>query len=517
MLGLASSSPQKRVSPAYVRHFRNAVALAMRHRTALTLFIAPLLLLGGLDLARCLWRGPAADTFLGLSLVASRISFLAALVAGSALVLTTMWRVQWLRAHPACAVAWVAFVIFTANGMAFSSSDTGPASLLPFRILRQHTLRFDESFHDVAGFTRNRAGEVISRYPIATPLLVTPLYAWAAAGDYPEDLMAVRHLAKVVAALLTAVAVALMAMVFWKMAGASSVFAALALVSYALGTAVLPVHSHGLWQHTGTAAALSLALYALVVCDPRRARTWLVFGAAIGFAVCARPPLVVVVPGLVLAALARETSGIRTIEGRERLRRVALIAISGGAFALALGTYDFVQFGSPLRTGYASEAAQFTTPFLTGFVGSLASPGRGLFVFCPILLFCFVGWRAAQPDQRVRTWLALSLASYACLMAKWWAWDGAWSAGPRMLSDLLPLFAFVAMCGVRATLAQPRWRQLALAAATYGAALHLLLTFVMPPAFAREMTWDLQRSAWSIHAYPPLGYVEGGWLWLKGR
>src|ERR1017187_4357182 len=103
----------------WVADFPKLTALLQRHRLALTVVLAPIAVLALLDLGRCLYRGPARDTFLGLTLVASRMSFMASLSAASALALFALWRGSSLRSRPTLLVAWLAFIVFTANGMAF--------------------------------------------------------------------------------------------------------------------------------------------------------------------------------------------------------------------------------------------------------------------------------------------------------------------------------------------------------------------------------------------------------------
>jgi len=75
--------------------------------------------------------------------------------------------------------------------------------------------------------------------------------------------------------------------------------------------------------------------------------------------------------------------------------------------------------------------------FLQALVGNLVSPGRGLFVYTPMLLFCFF----ARPKGVERAFAAVAVAHWLVISAfpHWW---GGHCFGPRLFTDVLPYFAF---------------------------------------------------------------------------
>jgi hypothetical protein len=106
--------------------------------------------------------------------------------------------------------------------------------------------------------------------------------------------------------------------------------------------------------------------------------------------------------------------------------------------------YNVVYFGDPMRTQFPVLGV-WSAPFWEGLTGILFSPGRGLFVYSPVLVFAFVGlglaWRK-DGDPMVR-WLGAGAIATLLLYAKYRDWWGGWSYGPRLLADLLPAFAFL--------------------------------------------------------------------------
>jgi hypothetical protein len=77
------------------------------------------------------------------------------------------------------------------------------------------------------------------------------------------------------------------------------------------------------------------------------------------------------------------------------------------------------------------------------WAGLLLSPGRGLFVYSPVLLFALPGLaaclrRSAPPPARAISAAGLSILALYGFVATWWA---GVVYGPRYPTDLLPFFA----------------------------------------------------------------------------
>ncbi len=111
------------------------------------------------------------------------------------------------------------------------------------------------------------------------------------------------------------------------------------------------------------------------------------------------------------------------------------------AFLAFLGLFNYVRFGNPLDIGHVAYSLQFNTPLWEGLYGLLASPGKSLFLFSPLLLL----WPFALPAflRRHPAEALLSLAvsgSILVLHATYFMWYGGTSWGPRFLVPLVPFF-----------------------------------------------------------------------------
>jgi hypothetical protein len=121
-----------------------------------------------------------------------------------------------------------------------------------------------------------------------------------------------------------------------------------------------------------------------------------------------------------------------------RARDLSIFALPVALFlALALG-YNYMRFGSILRTGYM-EFAVFSTPLLVGVYGLLFSAGKSLFLYAPIAVLGCTAIKAFGKSHRREILLLLGLFSANLMIfAKYYAWAGEGSWGPRYLTLVLP-------------------------------------------------------------------------------
>ena len=136
--------------------------------------------------------------------------------------------------------------------------------------------------------------------------------------------------------------------------------------------------------------------------------------------------------------------GAAMVAGAEALRarrfRYLLVPVAAAVLIMAEA---WIRRGGPLTTGYAGDHGLktilpysgkpgFSYPFLFGALSILFSFGRGLVFFMPGLVLAF----ARTTWKRVRArWLLLLMlffvAGLVLIYAKWWAWYGGLSWGPR--------------------------------------------------------------------------------------
>jgi hypothetical protein len=159
---------------------------------------------------------------------------------------------------------------------------------------------------------------------------------------------------------------------------------------------------------------------------------------------------------------------------------------------LLLALYQWRVFGSPLATGYGTEASEgWTTPLWIGVPGLLISPGRGLLLHSPVLALSVVALvragRAGSP--RWFAPLGIALAAFVCVMGHWHSWWGGSSAGNRMLSDGLPILGVSMACGLREIWRWRPFRAPVLALAVVSVATAVALTYgVREPLWVQVMS-----------------------------
>jgi hypothetical protein len=126
--------------------------------------------------------------------------------------------------------------------------------------------------------------------------------------------------------------------------------------------------------------------------------------------------------------------------------------------ALALAYHNLARYGDPFNTGYLPEE-NFAGVWLQGIAGMLVSPGRGLFLYAPLLLLALPGAVAFIRRHRAEGLLAAGLIlAHLLLYGKWFMWHGGYAWGPRFLVAVLPFFALFLAPAVEWARASRGWR-----------------------------------------------------------
>ena len=214
--------------------------------------------------------------------------------------------------------------------------------------------------------------------------------------------------------------------------------AGVALV-FAFATPAWSTASRSLWEHGPSMLCLAVALlFALRVQAGERG--WVGFGAALGSAYAMRPTdaLPIAIMGLWVL-----------IWQRRHLARVCL----GGAGPLAiLLVVDLVAYRQLLTPYYTQgQSFELSSTALTAAAGNLVSPSRGLIIFVPLVILSAVGvwvlWRERRLTPFWVTIAAIPIAHWLLIspFKHWWAGD---SYGPRLWTDMMPLFVLLALPAV---------------------------------------------------------------------
>jgi len=238
-------------------------------------------------------------------------------------------------------------------------------------------------------------------------------------------------------------------------------------LAFAFGSQIFSTISRPYWSHSWSTLFLAGALLLLVA--PRfrgRNGSYVLISTLLCWAYFCRPPLSLAIAGVaVFIFLAR--------------RRFFLPFMTTGMVWAALFVfYSFQTFESWLPPYFLSSHLKsgrlagglLVTSYPEGMLGTLLSPGRGLFVYVPLAaltLFVVIRrWRWIPEKALAATGLGVCLAHWqlVSMFRNWW---GGQSFGPRLMSDLVPwifLLAVLAVAALRAAGAdgQFRWTSLKL-------------------------------------------------------
>lgn len=166
--------------------------------------------------------------------------------------------------------------------------------------------------------------------------------------------------------------------------------------------------------------------------------------------------------------------------------RSAIRFVLGGLpFAILLGIYHTICFGSPFRTAVEGSTAfiekdlvfgVLRLPRLTALYDITFAEYRGLFFASPFLLFAFAGLVVMYRRGLVRESIAIALmfVSFVLVNASFNGWSGGWCFGPRYLLAVIPLL------GVALFFATHLWRPLWMILGAWAVAIHFIATSINP-------------------------------------
>jgi hypothetical protein len=386
------------------------------------------------------------------------------------------------------------------------NSDPLPSRYLPFSILREGDFDLDEfsflydeaanraypSANGVPYFLQREHGRVLSRFSPLPALLAVPVYAIPVWSGLDPRSDTVRRLEKVAAAAIVSASVAVLYLVLASLV--SAVWAAAIALVYALGTPSFSMSSQALWEHGAGQLFVASTLLLLVraKADERLAD---LAGLSLALAVVTR---------IANASFALPIAMYVAHVHPWRLPRFGAWALVPLAAQLA---YQHVYFGSIFRHGHEGFLTAWTwrTPLAEGLAGLLVSPGRGLFVFSPVLVLVLPGmvlaWRRGGPT--LLRYLTIGAALFTVLYAKFVYWWAGWVYGPRYFADVLPILC-VLLCPVVWALGTRRAFRAAFAVLSVASvAIHAL------GAFLWDTRWDAEARLEQK--------LDAIWSWRNGQ
>jgi hypothetical protein len=374
-------------------------------------------------------------------------------------------------------------------------------------------------------------GRLVAGTGFGVALALAPAYAVAHGFGWPPEVVLSDRFNQLFAATWSAMAVAFFLATVRKLHDPWPAWFSTA--AFAFGSSLLSILSREVWQHSLLIVLCAVAVWLLVGTVPRR-ETWKLAAAgfAVGWGMAARPSGIVFAIPMAWAA------------ARYGGRRSAAFFAALAPWLLALGAYNWWEFGSPFRFGQTIiGAARFGTEqgrvfALTPFAslsGALLSPGRGFFVYSPVFVLAVallpLVLRAGRPrpvEQRrpgprdeafrplVGPALLIVVLNFAGTAA-WKEWAGGWTYGPRYTSDVLVFWALLLALGLHAAHTfMPGWHRLvwvagvitlALSVANHAAG-HLVNPYVSYSHSATVLPDQHPERLWRWSEFPPLYNVQ---------
>lgn len=301
---------------------------------------------------------------------------------------------------------------------------------------------------------RGSGGECYSAwYPLisflAVPMVLVGRIVGATVG--PSESYVAMEFALVVPALAAAGAATGSAAIALKL-GASRRSALLAALATGFGTEML-TYARYFFAETTAAFLVALAVWGFTEAGRRRGVALL----ALGLAVLAKPPMIVIGPVLGAA------SAVRSRDWRKLIAPASASGLGAAAYLL----YNWLRFGDPTEFGGGDrfDLGNYYSLDLFKILGLfLISPGKGLLWFSPVaVLGALVLWRHRKSETGL-----LCIAGALGVLAIYIGYPyGGWDWGGRFLVPAIPL-----LCAALGTL-RGRLATVAIVLATFAAAMQV--------------------------------------------
>ena len=211
---------------------------------------------------------------------------------------------------------------------------------------------------------------------------------------------------------------------------------------------MLPAYVYTNWaalSHVYAFAACALFCYLVIYGkdgsqDDSRPSESLFLGVALGLVCLIRNANIIIIFFYLLYELG-QTSYKRRLKNILQFRKLTLNSLGFMAIFAQLMLYWYATTGKFLINSYGTERFDFI--FNPKICEVLFSDAKGLFIFCPILIFFFVGFLYGSKFDDINKVKVASLAVFTLetyIYSAWWCWWLAVFYSERTFSDILVIF-----------------------------------------------------------------------------
>lgn len=201
---------------------------------------------------------------------------------------------------------------------------------------------------------------------------------------------------------------------------------------FAFGTTIYSNASRGLMQHAPSVFMLSIALYMILKADEN--------------------PRIIQFIGLPLFAsyIIRPTNSLSIvfftviifIKYRVYFFRYVILSL---IIIIPFIIYNILIYHRLLQPYYRPERLFGNPEFFSALLANIFSPGRGLFIFSPVLLYSIVGFILAYRNKRfsiLEIFIACIIILHWIVISSFGRWWAGHSYGPRFFTDMTVYFAY---------------------------------------------------------------------------
>jgi hypothetical protein len=324
-------------------------------------------------------------------------------------------------------------LLFHATTVPQPTGDTRHALTTASQIAHRGRIDLPETAHD--GGNRMHEGRSFDFFPWGVAALTAPLVPLLDAltgfddAASPERVRAEQRAQTVAASIFTMLATCMVVLLLFERERRADVALA-AGACFAFATPAWGVAAGALWMHGPVMLLIATLAWGLVRArrDPEVVPHlgWLVV-----LAFCVRPTTA---PLLALVAL---HVGLR-YPGQRLGFAGWLVAAAVPAAWVNLDAFGSILHPYVGRTDDVGLHAQLGL----ALVGHWISAGRGLLVFSPVLAFAFLGAREKGSLRELHLLFGIVIVAHWLSISSFVHWTGGHSAGPRLFSDVTPLFVW---------------------------------------------------------------------------
>lgn len=269
-----------------------------------------------------------------------------------------------------------------------------------------------------------------------------------------------------------------------------------AVFVFAFCTSVYSVASRGLWSHGPTILIFAIVLYMLLKAKDKNSIISYV-SIPLFFSFLVRPSNLITIILISMYVL---------MYYRKYFWKYFLY---GSSIFILFFIYNLSVYGNILPTYFGTERLNIDLTFLQAIFANLISPSRGIFVFSPVLLLAVIGtwYKLKHNKDPLDKFLIAIIILHLLVVSSFSTWWAGLSYGPRFMSDILPVFIYFFIFGIK--------RALQLSSGYKKICLSLIMIFTVISLLI-HIKGAVSREAWTVWSETPVPIHEAPmrvWDW----